>query len=317
MVSGCENQSDVANRSPQGMAINDQKTVSSKATGSADLIRDEFLVSEYEYATKGDSSAKLLIASACATEPYKYSFDSKFFESCLSIAKSVAESGDPAAEYVLSKYYKEGIGVTKNNLISSEYVIKSANNGFPEAQNTACMYYASGIGVEKDLKVAEGYCNSAIKGGYSKAASYLPQLIALRAKNEDAQFKADIKSIELRGVDLLRGRYSSRVYYKLIGFGVTPLTAEMFQRVKKWAISGNPLAQQMAANMLFNADGVSVDKATGYAWGLIASKSEKHKESFGVDSNINPNFSLPTKIINQGQNMASKWVVGTDLQSAN
>ena len=67
---------------------------------------------------------------------------------------SAAEGGISEAQYYLGYYYRNGIGVEKNDITSLNWYKKSAHAGSAQAQNKVGMIYYTGKGVEKEYSEA-------------------------------------------------------------------------------------------------------------------------------------------------------------------
>ena len=80
-------------------------------------------------------------------------------------ASKAAESGDPAAQFIVGNFYQRGVGAIKSDLKAFEWMSKSAKQEFALAEDQLCAMYGYGDGVEKDKKTAEQYCQLAIKHG--------------------------------------------------------------------------------------------------------------------------------------------------------
>ena len=79
--------------------------------------------------------------------------------------KSLAEKGNPDAQYNLGEMYRLGKGVAGNDQQAVAWYLKAANQGHAEAQYSLGMMYRKGNGVAQDFQqAAEWFQKSANQG---------------------------------------------------------------------------------------------------------------------------------------------------------
>jgi hypothetical protein len=83
--------------------------------------------------------------------------------------KTLAEQGDPNAQFDLGFRYEFGLGVLNNNQKAVEWYTKAAEQGYAEAQALLAVMYAKGEGVDQDYKQAIEWCTKAAEQGYAEA----------------------------------------------------------------------------------------------------------------------------------------------------
>ena len=82
--------------------------------------------------------------------------------------KALAEQGDPVAQYELYKMYYFGQGVTKDDMLSLEWLLKSVQSGFPVAQCELGRIYCYD-GKNQNYNKAIAWLQAAAKQGYARA----------------------------------------------------------------------------------------------------------------------------------------------------
>mmetsp|Transcript_3847 Transcript_3847/g.3929 ORF Transcript_3847/g.3929 Transcript_3847/m.3929 type:complete len:563 (+) Transcript_3847:102-1790(+) len=71
--------------------------------------------------------------------------------------EKAAQHGFNEAEFLLSTYYSNGVGVKQNERLSFDYMMRADNNYHPEGALMVGMMYKNGIGCAKDLRLAYKY----------------------------------------------------------------------------------------------------------------------------------------------------------------
>ncbi len=65
--------------------------------------------------------------------------------------KFAADAGDPDAMRNIGIFFRDGIGVSKNEMEAFQWISRAANSGLPAAQNDLGNLYEEGEGVAPDL----------------------------------------------------------------------------------------------------------------------------------------------------------------------
>lgn len=80
---------------------------------------------------------------------------------------SLADKGDPQAQYELGLMYELGMGIGKDFDQAFAWYQKSANQEHAKAQYNLGIFYALAKGVEKDIEQSKHWIRAANKNGYS------------------------------------------------------------------------------------------------------------------------------------------------------
>ena len=83
----------------------------------------------------------------------------------LKLLRPLAKQGDVIAQFVLSRAYFFGKGVTQNYQEAAKWMLKAAEQGYPDAQNNLGSMYSEGQGVIKDYKEAVKWFRLAAEQG--------------------------------------------------------------------------------------------------------------------------------------------------------
>lgn len=92
------------------------------------------------------------------------------FDKAFALYKSMANDGDPEAQYRLANFYLQGIAVAKNPKQAQSWLEKAAAQGLPEAQ-----YALAQLVQDKQPERAEELLNASAKQGYRAAKLLLEQ----------------------------------------------------------------------------------------------------------------------------------------------
>jgi uncharacterized protein len=83
--------------------------------------------------------------------------------------KTLAEQGDPRAQFNLGTMYDNGEGVPQNYAEAVKWYGKAAEQGRPNAQNNLALMYLEGQGVARNYDEAVKWFRKAAEQGYSEA----------------------------------------------------------------------------------------------------------------------------------------------------
>ncbi|HEC14145.1 MAG TPA: sel1 repeat family protein [Rhodospirillales bacterium] len=145
-----------------------------------------------------------------------------------------ARGGDVAAQLAVAGYYKDGIGVKKNQALAGDFYRRAARRGRPVAQYELGRMYETGSGVGADsIKAAEWYRLAAGIGG-----------------NRDAQYAL------------------GRLYFT--GRGVVNNYAAAVKWFRKAANQGHPAALYIMGAVYLEGWSVNVDPIEAYKWFTLA-----------------------------------------------
>ncbi len=96
----------------------------------------------------------------------------------IGVIKSLAERGEPAAQFELAVRYADGRGVARDAKAAAQWFEKAANQGLAPAQYRIGSVYEKGIGVERDYGRARKWYQSAAEAGNARAMHNLAVLLA-------------------------------------------------------------------------------------------------------------------------------------------
>jgi localization factor PodJL len=94
------------------------------------------------------------------------------------VIKSLAQQGDPSAQYELAVRYADGRGVARDAKTAAQWFEKAAAQGLAPAQYRLGSFYEKGVGVERDYGRARKYYQSAADAGNARAMHNLAVLLA-------------------------------------------------------------------------------------------------------------------------------------------
>lgn len=94
------------------------------------------------------------------------------------VIKSLAQQGDPSAQYELAVRFADGRGVSRDAKLAAQWFEKAADQGLAPAQYRLGSLYEKGIGVERDYARARKYYQSAADAGNARAMHNLAVLLA-------------------------------------------------------------------------------------------------------------------------------------------
>ncbi len=92
---------------------------------------------------------------------------------------SAAEGGNSDAQYYLGYYFRNGIGVKRNDVTSLNWYKKSALAGSAHAQNKVGMIYYTGKGVEKEYGEALKWFTLSAKQDFDQAQYMLGKIYSI------------------------------------------------------------------------------------------------------------------------------------------
>jgi TPR repeat protein len=172
-------------------------------------------------------------ALAATIESAQASFAAGDFESAVAQFRTLAEAGNPVAQYNLGVLYENGQGVPKDYARAVEWYRKGAEQGYSEAQNNLANMYAFGLGVPQDAAEAVVWLRRAAQQGQSGA------------------------------------QYNLGIMYTL-GQGVPKDYEQAEAWLRLAAGQGEVEAQYNLGVMYERGDGVAADVVEAYAWYLAA-----------------------------------------------
>lgn len=127
------------------------------------------------------AGAVLLLAMASAEAGYNegvLAYDGGRYDQALDEFKTLAERGDPDAEFMLGTMYFYGKGVRRNDAVAAIWFYKAASKGNPLGQLAFGSLHIRGIGVRQDLVKAYAWLELA-------AARRIPQVSDQAARLRD------------------------------------------------------------------------------------------------------------------------------------
>ncbi|WP_442756265.1 peptidoglycan-binding protein [Methylocystis sp. JAN1] len=96
----------------------------------------------------------------------------------IGVIKSLAQQGDPSAQYELAVRLADGRGVARDAKTAAQWFEKAAAQGLAPAQYRLGSFYEKGVGVERDYARAKKYYQSAAEAGNARAMHNLAVLLA-------------------------------------------------------------------------------------------------------------------------------------------
>jgi localization factor PodJL len=96
----------------------------------------------------------------------------------IGVIKSLAQQGEPAAQFELGVRYADGRGVTRDAKAAAQWFEKAAGQGLAPAQYRLGSLYEKGVGVERDYARARKWYQSAADAGNARAMHNLAVLLA-------------------------------------------------------------------------------------------------------------------------------------------
>jgi len=94
------------------------------------------------------------------------------------LAERIAESGNAAAQMILSSYYLVGLGVEQKSDVAAGWMQKAADQNVPQAQAQLAFFYIRGIGVKTDYARALRLARAAADRGVADGEDALGYLYA-------------------------------------------------------------------------------------------------------------------------------------------
>lgn len=98
-------------------------------------------------------------------------------EASFATQRRAAEAGNLDAQFELSLYFGQGLGVAKDETKAREWLQRAADGGHPRALYNVGVAYASGSGGEKNLEKAATSYQHAAELGHGRAAATLGVMI--------------------------------------------------------------------------------------------------------------------------------------------
>lgn len=172
-------------------------------------------------------------ARAGAIEDAQAAYAAGDFTRAVALFKTLAEQGDPVAQYNLGVLYENGQGVPKDYVLAVDWYRKGADQGYAEAQNNLANMYAFGLGVTQDPAEAVLWMRKAAQQGQSGA------------------------------------QFNLGIMYTL-GQGVPKDYAQAEAWLRLAAEQGEAEAQYNLGVMYERGDGVAPDAVEAYSWYLLA-----------------------------------------------
>jgi TPR repeat protein len=111
----------------------------------------------------------LVLAPLRQEQPAKSTNTPNLSAAEVSVLRTKAESGDPAAQFALGQAYDFGTGVTQNDNLACAWYRKAAEQGSAPAQNSIGIMYRAGRGVEGSKEQAVEWYRKAARQGFAKA----------------------------------------------------------------------------------------------------------------------------------------------------
>ena len=109
------------------------------------------------------------VAAADSIEKAGHAYGRGDYVQAERLYRSLAEQGDPKAQYFLSVMYANGQGVSQDNQEAVKWIRKAADQGHAGAQYRLGLMYADGKGVSQDNQEAVRWIRKAAEQGHAGA----------------------------------------------------------------------------------------------------------------------------------------------------
>jgi TPR repeat protein len=104
-------------------------------------------------------------------------YEAGHYRKAFQIIRSHALQGDPDASYHLSRFYRTGNGVKRDEYAAYEWCRRAAEQGVAQAQYRLGLMYMDGEGVTSDEYEAMKWLELAVKGGNEQARQVLDYVL--------------------------------------------------------------------------------------------------------------------------------------------
>ena len=103
-------------------------------------------------------------------------FEAKHFAQSLGLLGPIAEKGLAEAQYRLAIMYQNGLGVVRNELLATKWMIAAANQGYPMAQHGLGFMYMEGDCVARNGAKAVSWFKKAAEQGMAGSQTTLAMM---------------------------------------------------------------------------------------------------------------------------------------------
>ena len=202
-------------------------------------------------------------------------------EKAVELISSLAEAGNPTAQYLLGFYYATGdYGVEKNDSLAFKWSSKALSNGYGLAEHNVASLFWGGIGVEQDIQKAKHHFRNSAKNYMHAGSMYSLGLLYYTGDGGETDYVMAGKAFELATV--LRYPSAGFMLGKMYLDG--NLTGESgdldyeraYQFFKMAGSLRDPLALRHLGIMYEKGLGVPVDKEISGYWHHKADLMEKN-----------------------------------------
>ena len=139
-------------------------------------------------------------------------YNAKQYADALAVVEPDANSGNPAAQWLLATMYLLGKGLDADPVVARGWFEKSASSNYPPSQAVLGRMYEEGIGGEQDPSEANILCRLSAEQGYADAAHLLGRQFYYgrgTAKNGPAALKWLTITTKSKPAEIARGGPSS------------------------------------------------------------------------------------------------------------
>jgi len=198
----------------------------------------------------------------------------------LKLLRPLAKQGDVIAQFVLSRAYFFGKGVTQNYQEAAKWMLKAAEQGHTRAQNNLGSMYSEGQGVKKDYKEAAKWFRLAAEQGQKMAQNNLAQMY-MRGEGVTIDYEEGEKWFLLAAEQgYVDAQYALGLIYKN-GFTRDQDSKEAEKWYRLAAEQGDARSQYDLGQMYSEGQGVIRDLVLAHIWYNLAASngSERGKKS--------------------------------------
>lgn len=202
------------------------------------------------------------------------------YAAALTAWKSLAEAGDPSAQFNVGVLHDEGLGTDRNTDEARRWWKLAAEQGLPEAHHNLALLeidLASRPEGGGDLEAALTHLDQAAESGHLAARYTLGKLYeyGLGVEQDPARSAEHIRRAAEAG--LAKAQYNMGKRYR-DGLGVEQddtVAAEWFRRA---AMAGHPGGQDHLARRLRDGQGIEADPVEAMAMAILAARAG-HEEA--------------------------------------
>ena len=210
----------------------------------------------------------LLAFSAIAgpSDDANAAYSSGDYATALRLWRELADKGDASAQTRLGVMYRDGRGVTRDDLEAVAWLRKAAEQGYALAQTDLGLMYANGRGVPRDDQQAMEWYRKAADQGHPGAQNNLGFMYGTGrgVAKDDAQAVQWYRKAAEQGSAVAQSNLGSM--YKDARGGLQQDDSQAVDWYRKAAEQGYPIGQRNLGAMYHEGRGVAKDEAVAARW---------------------------------------------------